>query len=61
MRSSSSQLAVLQQQRNRSLLDVQRELQRIAQTKALAPMTGLVSVRQNRGGFINWEPRLIRP
>src|SRR5437763_12633081 len=51
---ADSQLAVLQQQRNRSLLDVQRELQRIAQTKALAPMTGLVSVRQNRGGFINF-------
>jgi HlyD family secretion protein len=51
---ADSQLAVLQQQRNRSLLDVQRELQRIAQTKALAPMTGLVSIRQNRGGFINF-------
>src|SRR3954451_18852721 len=51
---ADSQLAVLQEQRNRSLIDVQRELQRIAQTKALAPMTGLVSVRQNRGGFINF-------
>src|SRR5580765_2657647 len=51
---ADSQLAVFQQQRNRSLLDVQRELQRIAQTKALSPMTGLVSIRQNRGGFINF-------
>jgi len=51
---ADSQLAVLQQQRNRSLIDVQRELQRIAQTRALAPMTGLVAIRQNRGGFINF-------
>jgi len=51
---ADSQLAVLQQQRNRSLLEVQRELNRIAQTKALSPMTGLVSIRQNRGGFINF-------
>src|SRR3954451_3519055 len=51
---ADSQMAVLLEQRNRSLIDVQRELQRIAQTKALAPMTGLVSVRQNRGGFINF-------
>jgi multidrug resistance efflux pump len=51
---AASQLAVFQQQRNRSLLDVQRELQRIAQTRALAPMTGLVAIRQNRGGFINF-------
>jgi multidrug resistance efflux pump len=49
-----SQLAVFQQNRNRSLLEVQRELNRIALTKSLAPMTGLVSVRQNRGGFINF-------
>lgn len=51
---ADSQLAVLQQQRNRQLLEVQRELMRIAQTRALSPMTGLVSIRQNRGGFINF-------
>jgi HlyD family secretion protein len=51
---AASQLAVFNQQRNKSLLDVQRELQRIAQTRSLAPMTGLVSIRQNRGGFINF-------
>jgi multidrug resistance efflux pump len=49
-----SQLAVFQQNRNRSLLEVQRELNRIALTKNLSPMTGLVSIRQNRGGFINF-------
>ena len=34
---ADSQLAVLQQQRNRSLIDVQRELQRIAQTRRSRP------------------------
>ena len=34
------------------MIDVGREKQRIAQAKVLSPMTGLVSVRQNRGqGF----------
>ena len=40
---ADSQLAVLQEQRNRSLIDVQREMQRIAQTRALAQITGLVA------------------
>ena len=51
---TDSQLAVFQQQRNQSLINVQRELMRIAQTRSLAPITGLVSIRQNRGGFINF-------
>ncbi|MBS1854535.1 MAG: HlyD family efflux transporter periplasmic adaptor subunit [Acidobacteria bacterium] len=51
---AASQLAVLNEQRNRSLLDVQRELTRIAQCKSLAPMTGLVAVRQNRAGNFNF-------
>ena len=47
-----AQLAVLREQRNKSMIDVQREKMRIAQTKLLSPMTGLVAVRQNRGqGF----------
>src|SRR5215472_15058492 len=50
---ADSQLAVLQEQRNRSILDVQRELRRIADTKALAPITGLVAVKQNRAGYFN--------
>src|SRR6266852_7904622 len=34
------------------MIDVQREKMRIAQTKLLSPMTGLVAIRQNRGqGF----------
>jgi multidrug resistance efflux pump len=55
---ADSQLAVYQEQRNRSLIDVQRELQRIAQTKMLAQITGLVSVRQNRAGFFNFGQQM---
>src|SRR5690349_12351650 len=42
---ADSQLAVYQQQRNRSMIDVNREVQRIALTKNLALITGLVSVK----------------
>jgi HlyD family secretion protein len=55
---ADSQLAVLREQRNRSLIDVQRELQRIAQTKALAQITGLVSIKQNRAGFFNFGQQM---
>ena len=55
---ADSQLAVLQEQRNRSLLDVQRELQRIALCKTLAPITGLVSIRQNRAGNFNFGQQM---
>jgi HlyD family secretion protein len=46
-----AELAVLQEKRNKSMIDVGREKQRIAQSKILSPITGLVSIRQNRGGF----------
>ena len=47
-----AQIDVLREQRNKSMIDVQREKTRIAQTKLLSPMTGLVAIRQNRGqGF----------
>jgi HlyD family secretion protein len=55
---ADSQLAVLAEQRNRSLIDVTRELQRIAQTKALAQITGLVSIKQNRAGFFNFGQQM---
>jgi HlyD family secretion protein len=55
---ADSQLAVLVEQRNRSVIDVQRELQRIAQTKALSPMTGLVAIKQNRAGYFNFGQQL---
>ena len=47
-----AQIAVLHEQRNKSVIDVGREKMRIAQTKLLSPMTGLVAIRQNRAqGF----------
>src|SRR5215469_14224368 len=55
---ADSQLAVLAEQRNRSLIDVTREMQRIAQTKALAQITGLVSIKQNRAGFFNFGQQM---
>src|SRR5215475_3796516 len=55
---SDSQLAVLNEQRNRSLIDVAREMQRIAQTKALSQITGLVSIKQNRAGFFNFGQQM---
>jgi hypothetical protein len=54
----ASQLAVYQEQRNRSLLAVTQELNRIAQTKTLAPMTGLVAIRQNRAGNFNFGQQM---
>jgi multidrug resistance efflux pump len=53
-----SQLRVYQEQRNRSLLDVQRALQRIALCRTLAQITGLVSIRQNRAGFFNFGQQM---
>src|SRR5947199_2437082 len=44
-------LAVLQEKRNKSMIDVGREKQRIAQSKLLSPIAGLVSIRSNRGSF----------
>lgn len=43
-----AELAVLREQRNKSMIDVSRERQRIAQAKVLSPMTGLVAIRPNR-------------
>ena len=49
---AQAEIAVLRAQRAKSMIDVAREKQRIAQAKVLSPMTGLVAVRQNRGqGF----------
>ena len=49
-----SQLAVYEETRNRDLLNVAREQQRIANTKSLAPITGMVAIRQNRAGNFNF-------
>jgi hypothetical protein len=55
---AESQLAVYNESRNRSLLDVQREMQRIALCKTLAPITGLVAIRQNRAGNFNFGQQM---
>ncbi len=49
-----AQLAVLQEQRNRALINVRQEQQRIQQTKQLSPIEGLVAIRQNRTGNVNF-------
>ena len=51
---NDSILAVLSEQRNRNLLDIRRDQHRMAQTKALADISGLVSIRQNRAGNFNF-------
>ncbi len=53
-----AELAVLRETRNKSMVDVAREKQRIAQTRLLSPMTGLVAVRQNRGGAMFFGQQL---
>ncbi len=55
---SASVLAVLGEQRNRSMIEVEREQQRIAMTKTLAPITGLVAVKQNRAGNFNFGQQM---
>ncbi len=45
-----AELAVLREQLNKAQLDVDRDKRRIEQSRVLAPMTGLVSVLQNRSG-----------
>jgi HlyD family secretion protein len=55
---ADSQLNVYLQQRNRANQQVQQELRRLADTRMLSPITGLVSIRQNRGGFVNFGQQL---
>jgi len=46
-----AELNVLREKRNRNLLDINREKMRLAQVKLLSPISGLVAIKQNRGGF----------
>lgn len=46
-----AELNVLRERRNRNLLDINREKQRLMQVKLLAPISGLVAIKQNRSGF----------
>jgi hypothetical protein len=49
---AQAQLAVLRENRSKAVLELQRERLRLSQVKLLAPMSGLVAVRQNRGRFM---------
>ena len=46
-----AELNVLRERRNRNVLDINREKQRLLQVKLLAPISGLVAIKQNRSGF----------
>ena len=45
-----AELAVLREQRRKAQIDVDREKRRIDQSRVLSPMSGLVSILQNRAG-----------
>jgi biotin carboxyl carrier protein len=45
---AEAELAVLREQKNKATIEMSREKQRLTQTKLLAPMSGLVSIQQNR-------------
>ena len=45
-----AELAVLREERRKAQIDVDREKRRIAQSRVLSPMSGLVSILQNRAG-----------
>ncbi|MGE5644172.1 MAG: HlyD family secretion protein [Acidobacteriota bacterium] len=47
---SQAELAVLREKKNKATLELSREKQRLSQVKLLAPMAGLVAIRQSRSG-----------
>jgi multidrug resistance efflux pump len=51
-------LNVYNQRRNRANQQVQQELRRLADTRMLSPIEGLVAIRQNRGGFMSFGQQL---
>lgn len=46
-----AELAVMQERKNKGNLEMTRERARLQQVKLLAPISGLVAIRQNRTGF----------
>lgn len=48
LQQAEAELAVLRERKNRALLELEREKQRLRQVKLLAPMSGLVAIRQSR-------------
>jgi HlyD family secretion protein len=52
LQQGEAEIAVLREQQRKATLEVGRVKSRLAQTRILAPMTGLVSIKENRsGGF----------
>ena len=52
LQQGEAEIAVLKEQQRKASLEVNRVKSRIAQTRILAPMTGLVAIKENRsGGF----------
>lgn len=47
---AQAELAVLRERKNKAVLELNREKMRLQQVKLLSPMSGLVAIRQNRGG-----------
>ncbi len=50
LQQAEAELAVLREERNKALVELSREKQRLSQTKLLSPISGLVSIQQNRFG-----------
>jgi multidrug efflux pump subunit AcrA (membrane-fusion protein) len=48
---AKAQIAVLQEKKNKALIELSREKHRLAQTKVLAPISGLVAIKQNQPNF----------
>jgi hypothetical protein len=56
---AQAELAVLRERKNKAVLELNREKSRLQQVKLLAPMSGLVAIRQNRGtGFFMFGQQL---
>jgi multidrug resistance efflux pump len=48
--SAEAELAVLRERKNKANLEMNREKARLNQVRVLAPISGLVAIKQNRGG-----------
>src|SRR3954452_20471850 len=49
---AQAEMAVLKEKKNKALLELSRERQRLSQVRILSPMSGLIAIKQNRqGGF----------
>ncbi len=55
---AQAELAVLREKKNKANLELNREKQRLAQVKLLAPMAGLVAVKQNRSSVMMFGMQL---